>query len=233
MSRRSWTARASSQPSISSPRAAPPASRRCWTMPRSLVAPNGLPPCVRLQGAGWRPAASRQLAAHFADLDAAMPFVDRAERCSCFDGLQLLRVANQHDFRACICGMGQHALHLARADHACFVDDQHVARSQLFAALPPLMFKAGDGARRNARTMLQSFGSNAGKRRAANGIARAFPCLARHAQHRALAGPCIADDNGQVGCRHMLERRALLSGRATGRVPSRANASFPGPLTTR
>jgi hypothetical protein len=153
------------------------------------------------------------LAAHLADFDAAVPFVDRTEGGSGFDGLELLRVADQDNFRACIGGMGQHALHLARADHARFVDHQHVARGEQFAALAPLMLKAGDGARGNARTVLQPLGGNAGQRRTANGIARALPGLARHAQHRALAGPGIADDNAEAApIGHMLERRALLAG---------------------
>jgi hypothetical protein len=153
------------------------------------------------------------LAAHLADFDAAVPFVDRTEGSSGFDGLELLRVADQHNFRACIGGMGEHALHLARADHACLIDHQHVARGEHFAALAPLMFKAGDGARGNARTVLQPLGGNAGQRRTANGIARALPCLARNAQHRALAGPGIADNDAEAApIGHMLERRALLAG---------------------
>jgi hypothetical protein len=126
--------------------------------------------------------------------------------------------------------MGQHALHLARADHARFVDHQHVARGEQFAALAPLMLKAGDGARRNARTVLQIFGGDAGQRRTANGIARALPCLARNAQHRALAGPGIADDNAEAApIGHMLERRALLAGqegRASRRARQRAFPAF-------
>jgi hypothetical protein len=90
------------------------------------------------------------------------------------------------------------------------------------------MLKAGDGARGNARTVLQPLGSDAGQRRTANGIARAFPCLARHAQHRALAGPGIADDNtaktAPIG--HMLERRALLAGQDKAAL-SAARASAP------
>jgi hypothetical protein len=38
------------------------------------------------------------LAAHLADFDAAMAFVDRTERRARFDGLQLLRIADQHNF---------------------------------------------------------------------------------------------------------------------------------------
>jgi len=68
-----------------------------------------------------------KLAAHLGDLDATMPLMDRSKRRACLDGLQLLRVADQHDLCAGIGGMGQNALHLARADHARFVDHQHIA----------------------------------------------------------------------------------------------------------
>jgi hypothetical protein len=78
-------------------------------------------------------------------------------------------------FAPCIGGMGQHALHLARADHASLVDHQHVARCQLLAALAPLMFKAGNGARSDARPLLQTFGCNARQRRPANIVASALP----------------------------------------------------------
>ena len=67
------------------------------------------------------------LAAHLADLRAAVAFVDRAERRARFDGLQLLRIADQHHLGAGLGGMGQHALQLARADHARLVDHQHIA----------------------------------------------------------------------------------------------------------
>jgi len=126
------------------------------------------------------------LAAHLTDFDAAVAFVDRPEGSSGFDGLELLRVANQDNFRARIGGMGEDALHLARADHACLIDHQHVARGEQFAALTPLMFKAGDGPRGNARTVLQPFGGNAGQRRTANGIcAFAFPDAATGIRLRA------------------------------------------------
>jgi hypothetical protein len=74
----------------------------------------------RCQSSRWR---------RTSDLDAAMPLVDRAERRARLDGLQLLRIADQHDLGAGFGGMGQHALHLPRADHARLVDDKHVARA--------------------------------------------------------------------------------------------------------
>ena len=46
------------------------------------------------------------LAAHFADFYSAMTFMDRTEGRACLNGLQLLRVADQDNFRACIGGMG-------------------------------------------------------------------------------------------------------------------------------
>jgi len=79
-----------------------------------------------------------------------MPLMDRTERRARLDRLQLLRIANQHDLCANIGGVGEHALHLARADHSGLVDHQHIARSEQLATLAPLMLKAGDGARGNA-----------------------------------------------------------------------------------
>ena len=46
------------------------------------------------------------LAANLADLCAAMKFVDRPERRTGFDGLQLLRIADQHNLCANLGGMG-------------------------------------------------------------------------------------------------------------------------------
>ena len=91
-----------------------------------------------------------KLAANLADLDPAVALVDRPERRASLDGLKLLLVANQHNLGSGLRGMGQHALHLARADHARFVDDEHVIGSQILAPLVPSVLKAGDGARSNA-----------------------------------------------------------------------------------
>ena len=43
------------------------------------------------------------------------------------DGLQLLRIANQHDLRTRFRRMAEYTLRLARADHAGLVDHQDVA----------------------------------------------------------------------------------------------------------
>ena len=87
------------------------------------------------------------LAAHLADFRPAVMLVDRPERRARFDGLQLLRIANQHHLCASLRGMGQHALQLARADHTRLVDHQHIARREQVASLFPAMLQAGDGAR--------------------------------------------------------------------------------------
>ena len=86
------------------------------------------------------------LTAHLADFRAAMALMDRAERRAGFDGLQLLGIADQHDLCAGLGGMGQHALQLARADHARLVDHQDIARREQVAALFPAVFHTGDGA---------------------------------------------------------------------------------------
>ena len=137
------------------------------------------------------------LAAHLADFRAAMTLMDRAERRAGLDGLQLLRIADQHDLRAGFGGMGQHALQLARADHARLVDHQNIAGGEQVAALSPAMLHAGDGARRDARSAFEIFRRDAGQRHAPDLVARRFPCLPRHAQHRALARSGIADHDRQ------------------------------------
>lgn len=153
------------------------------------------------------------LAPHLGDLDPAVPLMDRAEGGPCLDRLQLLLIADQHDLCACMGGMGEHALHLARADHASLVDHQHIACGEQLAALVPLVLQAGNGARRNARAILQTLGGNAGQGGPANSVARVFPGLARHAEHRALAGPGMTDDDAETALvGHMLERRTLLAG---------------------
>jgi hypothetical protein len=60
--------------------------------------------------------------------------------------LQLLRIADQDHFGAGVGGMGQHALQLARADHARLVDHQNIARGKHVTVLFPTVFHAGDGA---------------------------------------------------------------------------------------
>eukprot|EP01136_Pigoraptor_vietnamica_P029168 Opistho-1_new@87150 len=119
------------------------------------------------------------LAANLRNLDAAMPFVDRPERRTRLDGLQLLRVADQHDLGAGVGGMGQYALHLAGADHASLVDHQHIARREHVAPLRPTMFHAGDGARGDARAILKPFGCDARQRDAAHIEPGLFPCTLR------------------------------------------------------
>lgn len=109
--------------------------------------------------------------------------------------------------------MGENALHLARADHARLVDHQHVTRSQKVAPLRPAMFHAGDSARGDAGTILQPLRRDAGQRRAAHFESGALPCLARNAQHRALARSGVSHNHAEAApVRYMLERRALLAG---------------------
>lgn len=86
------------------------------------------------------------LPAHLSNLDAAMTLVNRAECSTGFDRLQLLRIADEDDFCANVGGMGEHALQLARADHAGLIDHQDIARGEQIAALSPTVFHTGDGA---------------------------------------------------------------------------------------
>ena len=152
------------------------------------------------------------LAAHLADFRAAVALMDRAERRARFDGLQLLRIADQHDLGAGLGSMGQHALQLARADHARLVDHQHIAGREQVAALFPAMLHAGDGARRDARSAFEVFRRNAGQRHAPDLVARRFPGLPRHAQHRALSRSGMADHDAEIApVRDMRQRVGLLA----------------------
>ena len=126
-----------------------------------------------------------------------MTVVERPEGRARLDGLQLLRIADQHHLGPGICGMRQHALELPRADHARLVDHEDVARGERVAALRPAVFQARDGARRDARSALEILRRDAGERRAADPVARRLPGLARHAQHRALPRPGMADDDAR------------------------------------
>ncbi len=98
------------------------------------------------------------LPANLVDLGRAVALGKRAERRTGLDRLQLLGVTDKNDLRPCPLGFRQHPLHLARADHAGLVDHQHVAGTELLAALLPLIFHAGDRARGDARTALKPLG---------------------------------------------------------------------------
>src|SRR3546814_4085410 len=64
------------------------------------------------------------LPANLADLGRAMPLGKRAKRRAGLDRLQLLGIADKNHLRPRPLGRRQHALHLARADHAGLVDHQ-------------------------------------------------------------------------------------------------------------
>jgi hypothetical protein len=153
------------------------------------------------------------LAANLMDFDAAMTLMSRAERRARLDGLQLLRIANQHHLGPGICGMGQHTLQLPRADHARLVDDKHIAAGKHVAPILPPVFHAGNGAGRNARSAFQILGGDTGQGNATDLVACRFPCLSRHAKHGALSRPGITDDNAKVASvRDMRQRVGLLVG---------------------
>ena len=140
-------------------------------------APGGkVPRCVLLP--------AFMLAAHFADFYATMPFMDRTKCRSGFDGLKLLRVADQDNFRACIGDMGEDALHLARADHACLVDDQQGPGIECELAVPESFECRRDGAAAVGRALRQSHvGGFSGRRDDQNALdAAAVRGLPQHLQ---------------------------------------------------
>src|SRR3546814_18440164 len=118
-----------------------------------------------------------------------MMFMDRAERRARFDRLQLLRIADQHDLRARVGGMGEDAFHLACADHPRLIDDEAIARTEQIAPLRPAMFEARGGARRDARAALQTLGGDARERRTAHKEPPFYPHPPPSPKHTPLAGP--------------------------------------------
>ncbi|MCY1170355.1 hypothetical protein D9M73_104230 [compost metagenome] len=90
------------------------------------------------------------LAADLGDLDTSVSLGNRPERRASFDRLKLFWVTDQHDLRAALFGLGYDSFHLARTDHPGLVDHQHIAVGEELPPLFPLMFEAGDRARRDA-----------------------------------------------------------------------------------
>ena len=82
------------------------------------------------------------LASDRRDFDGTMTLGRSAECGARLDRLQLLGVADQHDFRALFLGFGHDTLELARANHPGFVDDKDVLARQPFAVTGPLVLKA-------------------------------------------------------------------------------------------
>jgi hypothetical protein len=94
------------------------------------------------------------LTANVSNLNTADLLRDGSERCTGLNRLQLLRIADQHHLCPGFLGMGQHALHLARANHACFIYDQHIAFAEKITAPCPSLpsaIKSG-----NVRTALST-----------------------------------------------------------------------------
>jgi len=141
---------------------------------------------------------SLALAADLADLDMGQTLAQGAERRAGFDRLQLLGIADQDHLGATAFGFAQDPLQLPRADHAGFVDHQHVLGAQRVAVLRPLMLEARNGARGDARVRLEVLGGDAGEGNPANLEACLFPRLSGHAQHGRFAGPGMADDDTET-----------------------------------
>ena len=152
------------------------------------------------------------LPADLGDLHRPDPLGDRPERRAGLDRLQLLRIPDQHHLRAGSLRVRQQPLHLPRADHPGLVHHQHVARGEFFPALLPLEQQAVHRPARDPRPGLQLLRGNPRQRRAAHLIAIRFPGLARHPEHRALAGAGVTHHHAEIPrLRHVPERQHLLS----------------------
>ena len=111
------------------------------------------------------------LLTYLGNLDRPMPFRQGAERRPRLDRLQLLEIADQHDLRAGVLRIAQHALHPARTDHPDLVDDKHIAGRQFVKLLPPCVFIAGKRPQTDARPGVQVPGRDARQRRATHRVA--------------------------------------------------------------
>src|SRR3546814_15376228 len=96
------------------------------------------------------------------------------------------------------------------SDLARLVYHQHVAVGQQLAALVPLIFKAGDRPRGDSRSTFQILGRDPRQGRAAHLIALMLPRLARHPQHRRLAGAGITDHYSQIPLADYMIQSGLL-----------------------
>ena len=98
------------------------------------------------------------------------------------------------------------------------------------AALLPAMLHAGDGARRDARSAFEVFRRDAGQCRAPDLVARRFPGLPRHAQHRALARSGMADHDPKIApVRDMRQRVGLLARKDKAALLRHAPERLRGP----
>ena len=111
------------------------------------------------------------LAADLADLHAAVTFVDRAERRARLDGLQLLRIARQHDLGAGDRRVSEHPRQLPRPDHPSLVDHQHVADVRSSRPCPHSCSRLAM-VRDESPTALQILRRDPGQRHAAHLVAR-------------------------------------------------------------
>src|SRR3546814_17233089 len=82
-----------------------------------------------------------------------------------------------------------------------FVDDVERLVREECAVICARMVEARQCPRADARALFQALGSNARQRSALHLISRRLPGLARHAKHRAFAGPGIADDIAETESR--------------------------------
>jgi hypothetical protein len=102
------------------------------------------------------------LAAHILDFDMGVTLGDGPECRPGLDRLKLLGIADQDELGAAPLSLAEDPFHLARADHAGFIDHQHVPIAEKLAPLRPLMLKAGNGARGDSRTAFEVLGGNTG-----------------------------------------------------------------------
>ena len=87
-----------------------------------------------------------RLASHFSELGDAALGEDAAEGSAGLDGLELLGVADQDNFRFRLVRYLEHPGELPCADHAGLIDHEHIASRELFALARPGVLEARKGA---------------------------------------------------------------------------------------
>ena len=128
----------------------------------------------------------------------AIALCKMSKRASGFDGLELLRVTDEHQFGACLFHLVQKPLHLACADHASFIDDHHGFLSQGQPTRFDVVQSLGDGAAINARLIGQSVRCLARECCTPNDVSSLFPDFTRRLEHGSFAGASHPGHDGDI-----------------------------------
>ena len=182
--------------------------------------------CCQMAGGLALPALA--LTADFTDLGMGQTFAQGTEGSARLDRLQLLGITDQNRLGPTALGFTEHPLQLPRADHAGFVDHQHIFGGQTLTVLRPLVLQAGNGAGSYPGTTFKVLGGDAGQGNATHLVPGLFPRFPGHAEHGGLAGSGITDDDAKVVAFCDMNQRLPLLARQNQAMGFRLGQ---GPLT--